>query len=486
MNIKYNVNVAFLLSILILIHLDMLFSYLNFNILLRYFLLLALSILLYFIFRITNARDKTKIDSSSSDELNDAKYFHYSICSNDIKAILSQEDTDSSINAYINLMRNLSFVNRIGVRITDPQYFVDKTYGDYERDFASFTPSSTEIISYRNDSICVVPIKIVNNVCGYVFIELIDKCGNLKNVKERIQNTTYFLSFILENQKIIKEYRNNQTYYYKLFNQNHFPMLLVNPENGNIVDCNEAAIKLYGYTREELLALNISSINISSKEYLKSKMSEATLNSTIQFDFRHKLKSGEIINVRVSSGKILIDNNLLLFSIIQDISEEYITQVSFEKFKSIIEQSPNSIIITNLNGDIEYVNPAFVTTTGYSLKDVYSQTPRVLKSGEQPDSLYEQLWEEISKGHTWEGEFINKRKDGSLFYEYAIITMIRDKEDVPLGYLSIETDVSIYKEMNLTLIKKMRHLLDTISQLKNLNPNVKNIIELSVNLKDKS
>ena len=110
-----------------------------------------------------------------------------------------------------------------------------------------------------------------------------------------------------------------------------------------------------------------------------------------------------------------------------------------------MEQSPASIIITNSDGLIEYVNEQFLRNTGYSREDVIGKRPSLLKSGRTPESSYQSLWTALLRGETWDGELINRRKDGSEFIEHAIISPVQ-RNGVTTHYLAIKQDVTAHKK----------------------------------------
>lgn len=117
-------------------------------------------------------------------------------------------------------------------------------------------------------------------------------------------------------------------------------------------------------------------------------------------------------------------------------------EAELRKLVRAVEQSPASVVITDLDGNIEYVNPSFTNVTGYSLEDALGQNPRFLKTDLTPLERHRRLWETISAGGEWRGEFVNRRKDGSLYYESAIISVITDRDGVPTHYLAVKEDIS--------------------------------------------
>lgn len=118
---------------------------------------------------------------------------------------------------------------------------------------------------------------------------------------------------------------------------------------------------------------------------------------------------------------------------------------SIETLSSALAQSPNSVIITDLNANIEYVNPAFERTSGYQLQEVFGKNPKILASGKTPDTVYEEMWERLRQGLTWQGELLNCRKDGSEFYEQVLIYPLRDRQGQIINYISHKEDISAQK-----------------------------------------
>ncbi len=126
----------------------------------------------------------------------------------------------------------------------------------------------------------------------------------------------------------------------------------------------------------------------------------------------------------------------------QDITERIAAEAERRRLFRAVEQSPVTIVITDLSGTIEYANPQFTRSTGYTLEEVRGKNPRVLKSGAHPPEFYRQLWQTISSGHEWRGELCNRRKDGSLFWEEATISPVTDERGQPTHYLAIKEDIT--------------------------------------------
>lgn len=142
-----------------------------------------------------------------------------------------------------------------------------------------------------------------------------------------------------------------------------------------------------------------------------------------------------------------------LVGIGQNITEQKLAQEKILKLSKGIEQSPVSIIITDLSGNIEYVNPKFCEVTGYSKEEAINQNSRILKSGMMPDELYQDLWQTIKSGNVWRGELHNKMKDGTLFWEWATITSIKNDKGITTNYIAIKEDITERKKMQADLVE---------------------------------
>lgn len=131
----------------------------------------------------------------------------------------------------------------------------------------------------------------------------------------------------------------------------------------------------------------------------------------------------------------------------QDVTEQNQTREELAKLARAAEQSPAVIMITNLTGEIEYVNPKFTQLTGYSINDVLGRNPRILKSGETSQKEYRKLWQTISSGHEWRGILHNRKKNGDLYWESALISPIRNEEGKITHFLSVKEDITARKRL---------------------------------------
>lgn len=129
-----------------------------------------------------------------------------------------------------------------------------------------------------------------------------------------------------------------------------------------------------------------------------------------------------------------------------DLTERRAGEEQIRKLSRAVEQSPASVVITDLQGNIEYVNARFSAVTGYRFDEVRGQNPRVLKSGEMPPAGYLQLWQTITSGGEWRGEFHNRKKNGDLFWELASISPIVDGAGRITHFLAVKEDITEQKQ----------------------------------------
>lgn len=188
-------------------------------------------------------------------------------------------------------------------------------------------------------------------------------------------------------------------------------------------------------------------------------------------DVPQKFPSHLELQVRTRSGepRLITWNNTLSYDnkgevigvtgIGEDVTDMRRTERELLKLYQAVEQSPSSVVITDPQGDIEYVNPKFTEVSGYHADEVLGKNPRLLKSGETSEEEYGDLWATITNGGEWRGEFHNRRKNGELFWEAAAISAIRDNEGNITSILAVKEDITEKKRLEKEVEKQNRELL---------------------------
>jgi PAS domain S-box-containing protein len=143
--------------------------------------------------------------------------------------------------------------------------------------------------------------------------------------------------------------------------------------------------------------------------------------------------------VRLKDGKTGVG------AFIRDVTEQIHVKQELLKLSRVVEQSPESIVVTDTNGIIEYVNPASCNTSGYTVEELVGENPRVLKSGETPSEEYKVIWETITAGYEWKGDFHNRKKNGELYWEHATISPLKNPKGEITHFLGIKEDITEQK-----------------------------------------
>jgi len=245
--------------------------------------------------------------------------------------------------------------------------------------------------------------------------------------------------------------RRQEQCYRERFDGSVAMVLLIEPERGVIVDANRAAIDFYGYPAEQLRGLPFSQLRAPDTEDDRSALDQ-TLAHQHFCECRHRLASGAVRDIELHIGPVLQDERTLLGAVLHDVTERKAAQRQARQLSQAVNQSPASVLITDLDGRIEYVNPQFEATTGWRAAEVQGRTPALLKSGQMPAAIYRELWQVITGGDVWRGEFCNAKKNGEHFWVVASISPVKDEQGVVTHFVAVEEDITRRKAMEAELI----------------------------------
>ncbi|MFA9370223.1 MAG: PAS domain S-box protein [Labilibaculum antarcticum] len=238
-----------------------------------------------------------------------------------------------------------------------------------------------------------------------------------------------------------------------VFNNSSASIILIDSDSGAILDGNDALVRYTGYSKKSLLKMNLKHISTSSEEEIQKQLYLAKQSNKKYFDFKHTLASGEIRNIEAYVGQIEMNGKMVLHCTVHDITDKKNALQEVLKLSNAVEQSPASIIITDTNGNIEYTNPKNCEITGYSAENLKGKNPRILKSGKLAEHTYEDLWSTLLAGGKWEGEFYNRKKNGSYYYEFVSISPIKNEEGTTINFMKIGKDITEQKKIQSELRK---------------------------------
>lgn len=239
---------------------------------------------------------------------------------------------------------------------------------------------------------------------------------------------------------------------------------------------NPKLFEVTGYDERDLSNLNIERFYTEESQ---SKLMEAFTENmetgkASALEVQVVKKDGKIADFLLS-GNLIVKNGefqkaVATFTDISDIKQK---EKNLRKLSRAVEQSPVSVIITDVSGTIEYVNPKFESLTGYKLEETIGLTPSVLKSGEHPDELYKDLWETISSGVEWRGILHNKKKNGELYWESAVIAPVMDNDGKIINYVAVKQDITQQRQVEEErdqMIIQLQDALETVKKLSGLLP----------------
>ena len=252
---------------------------------------------------------------------------------------------------------------------------------------------------------------------------------------------------ITPRKKTEKALKESEYRFRSIFEQNQAVLLIIDPEEQIIIQANTAAEKYYGYNIADLIGMKADRILDNPEKNGTSFLDTETNSNGGSKLMKHRLANGNLRDVEIYASPVVSGVKEYIFVIVHDISERRAAEHEAARLAGVIEQSVEDILITDTDGRIIYVNPAFTTTTGYSREEVIGKNPKILKSGRHDDAFYAGLWKTISRGEKWQGVFINKRKNKTLYYEKAIIFPVKDENGEIVNYAGILRDISYERNL---------------------------------------
>ena len=234
--------------------------------------------------------------------------------------------------------------------------------------------------------------------------------------------------------------------------------------DGNYTFVNAAFCKMVGYSEEELLQMTVFDVKAPEQDissFSRTKGSEEGLVVQVLL----QRKDGTVFVSEVIGKNIEFGGQMQVLGTIRDVTEKVKAEEQIRTLSLAIEQSPVSVVITDTDANIEYVNSAFEKVTGYSAEEVIGSNPRLLNSGKTPRSQFKKLWGAISNGKQWQGEFQNRKKNGEIFWEYAQFAPVVDNSGSILHYLAVKEDITLRKQQEDQILHQAH--FDTLTDLPN-------------------
>lgn len=234
---------------------------------------------------------------------------------------------------------------------------------------------------------------------------------------------------------------------YKIIAENNFNWEFWQGEDGNYIYHSPAVERITGYKVEELFSTEqvMQLIHPDDRKHYQEHHADVACGQMPgEISFRMVDKAGKVHYIehvcqpiKNSKGESLGIRGTNI-----DVTERQEAQIALRKLLKAVEQSQASIVITNLVGEIEYVNPFFAELTGYTPEEAMGKNPRILSTGHTKPEEYQAMYTKLRKGETWQGEFLNRKKNGELYWEYATISPVRNEAGVIENYVAIKEDIT--------------------------------------------
>lgn len=242
-----------------------------------------------------------------------------------------------------------------------------------------------------------------------------------------------------------------------MFTASPIAIFSISPD-GFVQTWNKASERIFGWTEKEVIGEKLPIVpDHLQDEYQKLRKRALAGESLTELELKRQRKDGSTVDVSLSTAPITDEEERIIsiLAMASDISERKKKDEQLLLQSAALDSAANAIVITDKDGKIEWINDAWSELTGYDEHEVLGENPRILKSGIQGESFYEELWDTILSGDVWRGELVNERKDGTYYHEFQTITPLVDENDTVKHFIGIKQDITKRKEIE----EELRELL---------------------------
>ncbi|WP_457574453.1 PAS domain S-box protein [Desulfolithobacter sp.] len=261
--------------------------------------------------------------------------------------------------------------------------------------------------------------------------------------------------------EIERRYLESTQQYRSLMETAQDAIIIADAETGLVIEVNRKASRLLGREVQDLVGMHLHDLHPPEDRHLYQDLySNGRVSSEVLGKHELFLQSadGSRIPVEISASTTAVGSRRMIQVVYHDIRRRLLMEERRRLLATAVEQAAESVIITDVDGRIEYVNPAFEERTGYSMEELLGKNPRILNAGMQEKYYYKMMWDEISSGSTWQGRFINRRKDGALLEEEATITPVKDCNGRIHHFVAVKRDITeqVVQEHQIRQAQKMQ------------------------------
>ncbi|MBL4760948.1 MAG: PAS domain S-box protein [Mariprofundaceae bacterium] len=367
-------------------------------------------------------------------------------------------DTQEAFSDWYGLRKSLIFYSILALLLTYIILFIGTQR--VTRPLRQLTKASVDIASGKDD---VQLPKSTGNELGILSDAFYSMAQKLQASKKSLQQTVESLA---ESNRILDQRVAEKTEHIRAVIENAVDGIITMNEQGIIKSISPMVGHIFDYQEEELIGQKMTKLmpekymemHLQGLQRCREGKNSGPVKITAELEGLRK--SGEVFPVELRVNEMNVAGQKLFLGTLRDISERKKMEADQQRLSMAVEQTQDAIMITDMQGMIEYVNPAYQALSGFSADELIGQTPKIVQSGEMPDSFYKKMWEKLLSGQVWSGEFINKHKNGELYEVEQSISPIFDASENIMGFTSVQRDI--------TGEKKEREKLEHIQRLESL------------------
>jgi len=285
-----------------------------------------------------------------------------------------------------------------------------------------------------------------------------------------IINSTWHREVVLQERALAEdESRKLQERFQVAFRASPVAISITRVSDGSYLDINDRYAQIFGWSRQELMGRTSVDAGLWPDEASRLHWRECLERKGAVRDYETvwRNREGQPRRVCISAETIRLDDEPLVLAYVADVTEQRQAEEQLRKLMLAVDQSPHSVVITDREARIEYVNDAFLEVAGYRRDEVLGENSRFLQSGRTPPENYASLWQSLQAGQSWKGEFINRRQDGEIYYEFAHVSPVRQPDGRITHYLAIKEDITERKRIGAELDQYRHHLEDLVAERTN-------------------
>ncbi len=252
---------------------------------------------------------------------------------------------------------------------------------------------------------------------------------------------------IEDRKKVELELKESEKKFHALFEHANDAILIMKKDS--IIDCNNKTLQMFNCNKDVILGKRIGDISPEfqpdsqkSKEKFLLNIKEALEGSSAIYEWQYKKFDSTTFDCEVSLNPVILKGETYLQAIVRDVTEKKKSLDQMRKLTNAIQNTEEMMMITDNQGWIEYVNPAFEKITGFKFTEAVGKKPNILKSGKQPNEVYKNLWDTILSGNSWSGILVNKKKSGDLYTEEIMISPIKNEKGNIISFVALKKDVT--------------------------------------------